>query len=683
MEKRWFTIQEDTIHILPVLHERVELADVVRLALQDLSPDIVAVELPGSLRLHAIRAIERLPQVSILLYESLEGAPIYWTVSPADPLVEAVRWALERGVPVHFVDVDVDAPLISYERVPDSYAALRLGPRAYYRAIVGNGGFRVASHQDRLRERGMAFRLQELAGAGNRILFVCGMAHAERILEDLKKPLAEPMDRQERKAVQLFHLHPDSMQELLWDPPLIHALFEWRRQGIDPEPQTPQPDLHGREAGPFRILRGGKDQERNEDQVRLQAAKWCASRCHRMPGEKRGEEMTLHELLNDGGPAPSPDAHRYPMDRQRASWRWIQRAAALYAQKTGERIQPWQLHLLMRFSRNYALLEGRLLPDFYQWVAAARACVDENFAYEVWSLGCVYPWQREVATDLHTLRVRGEELWLGTRRMRIRPRVPRRKRPWRFPIRSRKKESRPGEWLEAFDGQALCSYPPEDIVVERFGGYLRNRGVRLLSEERSRVEPFVSSLLDGIDLKETLRNWQDGKLYVRESRRVRGGVGAVVVIFDSDPRGDRYPYCMTWHGEHEQESDMAFYATSLGEQIVGPGISRCEYGGFVMTYPPRRMWDVWHDPDYAILDSKPEILLLAALDYSLEPHVVYVAAHAPRSWFHTLASRMGLKIMYLPVGQFSSTTLKKIRVFHVLSGYDKRDIAREYIHKTD
>ncbi len=154
----------------------------------------------------------------------------------------------------------------------------------------------------------------------------------------------------------------------------------------------------------------------------------------------------------------------------------------------------------------------------------------------------------------------------------------------------------------------------------------------------------------------------------------------MVVIFDPDEGGKGYPYCMTWLGEHSQESDMAFYATPLGERMVGPGISRCEYGGFVMAYPPRRMWDVWQDPDYAMFRSKPDVLLMAALDYSVDPYVVYVAPRPPRSWFHGIAARMGRKIVYLPIGQLSSSTLKRIRVFHVLSGYDKREIAKDYIH---
>ena len=47
---------------------------------------------------------------------------------------------------------------------------------------------------------------------------------------------------------------------------------------------------------------------------------------------------------------------------------------------------------------------------------------------------------------------------------------------------------------------------------------------------------------------------------------------------------------------------MALYATEPGEKVVGPGISRCEYGGFVMTYPPGRMYFVWEDSafDFAV-----------------------------------------------------------------------------------
>ena len=120
----------------------------------------------------------------------------------------------------------------------------------------------------------------------------------------------------------------------------------------------------------------------------------------------------------------------------------------------------------------------------------------------------------------------------GSRRIRFRPRS---RQPGKglSPLQflKRKREKRPGEWLEGFDNPSICSYPPEDLVIEDYGRFLKKKGAKQLSEELSRVEPFTSSLLDGIDMRETLRNFHEGKIYVRENLRVQGGVGSMVVIF--------------------------------------------------------------------------------------------------------------------------------------------------------
>jgi hypothetical protein len=152
----------------------------------------------------------------------------------------------------------------------------------------------------------------------------------------------------------------------------------------------------------------------------------------------------------------------------------------------------------------------------------------------------------------------------------------------------------------------------------------------------------------------------------------------VVVIFDEDAAG-RYNYMTTWLGEHQNESDMAFYSTFPFEHMVGPGIGRGEYGGFLMSLPARRMYDVWQDTDYDMAESKSERLLLAGLDYSVQKYVVYVAAKPPRTIFRSVAARFGRTIIYIPIGQLSPIALKKIRVVHVLDGYDKRESAREYL----
>ena len=162
----------------------------------------------------------------------------------------------------------------------------------------------------------------------------------------------------------------------------------------------------------------------------------------------------------------------------------------------------------------------------------------------------------------------------------------------------------------------------------------------MLSEERATVEPFTASLLDGIDLRETIRNWHDGKIFVRNLQKIHGEVGSVIVIFDED-RDGRYNYMTTWLGEHQNESDMAFYSTHPFDHLIGPGIGRAEYGGFLMSLPARRMYDVWADPDYDFAETKAERLLLAGMDYSIQKYVVYVAAKPPRSVFRNIAARFG------------------------------------------
>ncbi|MGA2117435.1 MAG: hypothetical protein ABSH56_22070 [Bryobacteraceae bacterium] len=179
-------------------------------------------------------------------------------------------------------------------------------------------------------------------------------------------------------------------------------------------------------------------------------------------------------------------------------------------------------------------------------------------------------------------------------------------------------------------------------------------------------------------MRETIRKWYEGRIYVRHFQKIQGEVGSVVVIFDED-RDNRYPYLTTWLGENQNESDMAFYSTFPFDNMVGPGIGRAEYGGFLMTLPPRRMYDVWQDADYEFAESKSERLLLASLDYSIHHHVVYVAARPPRSIYRTIAARMGRTIIYIPIGQLSPVSLKKIRVVHVLDSYEKRDIAKDYL----
>jgi hypothetical protein len=658
MPHRLHLDQFGPIHALPVLHYTMEFASLAHRAVERVKPDCIAVELPPTLQSHFQRGISRLPEISVLRYEVRRSRKrgeklfrtVYLLIEPADPLVEAARLALERDIPLACVDVDLEEYPRHGEPFPDSYAVQRIGLGAYYREYLNVcGGGTAPEREDLLRERGMAFRLQELAERHERILFVCGMAHLERVKGFFDQPQAAPLERVRREGIGLFNLHPDSCPEILGEYPFLSSLYELRRGDLPPEPAREGRSLR-KSYHVFELINGGKDIP--EDQILY--------------------ESVLRSAHHAGREGDGPD-------RQRAMLRLFREAARHYRQETGEPVHLWQKRAFFRFSRNYAFTAGRLLPDFFQMLASARGCVDDNFAYAFWRLAGFYPWQRETA-DLPTISLRPEDIADESRRIRFRPRSRKSgKGLSHLQFLKRKREKRPGEWLEGFDDPSVCSYPPEDLIIEDYGRFLKKKGAKQLSEEQSRVEPFSSSMLDGIDMRETLRNLHEGKIYVRESLRVQGGVGSVVVIFDEDRGRDTYPYLMTWLGEHDQESDMALYATQPADNVVGPGICRSEYGGFLLSYPPRRMYDVWRDEDYSFARGKAEVLLLAALDYSREKHVVYVAARPPRSCFRQIAARLGKKIVHIPLGSLSPLKLKRLRVFHVLFGRNKREIAGDYI----
>jgi hypothetical protein len=383
-----------------------------------------------------------------------------------------------------------------------------------------------------------------------------------------------------------------------------------------------------------------------------------------------------------GGSGP-PGTHFLKLDRLSLQEDLLNKAVIEHLKNSREKVENYRLGLISKFARNLALLQGGLSPDFYQLLMASRGMVNDNFAYEVWDLGSRYPFQ---GTDpsLPEIEVTAEDLRLNRKQIRFYRRFRTfRRRLVPVPLKKRPSSAEKEEYKRHWEGRYICSYPPEDIQVEGLGDYVKKKVRGVLSQEQVRVIPFSSSLLDGLDIRETLHRVLENKIYVREEIQVRGRVGSVVFIFHEDEPGgqqkEQFSWKLTWLGEHNQESDMAFYATPAGEEVIGPGISRCEYGGFVLSYPPYRMIDIWKDRFFDIARSKAERLLLAGIDYSEERLVAYIAAKPPRSYCQTFAHTQGRKIIYFPLGQFSPVLLTKIRFFHVLENPDLRKIAHFYV----
>ena len=663
-------LRRGRLYYLPVVPGRMEFAEEVRKTILTARPQVVAVELPATLESLFLRAVERLPELSVILYSAKAEETVYVPVEITDPFIEAIRSAQEIGAEVFFVDPDVgDRPHLN-DLYPDSYAVRRLGHARYverYRIHPQPSSFELQRHAG-----GIAWKLQSCDPLAE-VLVVISLNLLDPVLDSMQQPQAEPLARLRREGVQVLNLHPECLAEILVEFPFLQSVYEARRYGVmhQDEDSAPAPNEVSHALGLMKLLAQTVEApEKDLEGIVQRSARhvdW-----HQRPDSER----VAAEALNLAILTP-PERFRV-MDRQRLIFRLFAEAEKHYEKSTREKLAHWQRRLFSRYSRNLALIGKTLVAGLFDQTVAARSIVDDNFAWELWDLGASHLHQK-ASSDLMTVNISGEELWLNLKRIRLRRRLPREKARIRpLGLKGRKKEKFPGEWAKDFDGQGICSYPPEDIVLENYGLFLKKKGKSLLSEERSHTEPFSTSLLDGIDIRETLRNWHEGRLYVRQFQKISGEVGAVVVIFDED-RENRYSWKMTWLGEHQQESDMAFYSTNPYEKLVGPGITRAEYGGFLLSYPPRRMMDVWHDPDYVFAELKSETLLLAALDYTLERFVVYVAAKPPRSVFKTVASRLGRKIIYIPIGQLSPVSLKKIRAVHILDGHDKRPIAKDYI----
>jgi hypothetical protein len=692
-------------HYFPVVPGRLEFAEELRRVMLSERPQVVAVELPATLESAYLRAVQRLPEVSVLLYEEpRQERSIYIPIEITDAFIEAIRSAQEIGAEIFFVDPDVGQRPHLEDHYPDTYALRRIGQAKYvqmYRIYPQPSSFELSRHA-----AGIAWKLQSVDPLA-RILVVISLNLLDPVLDAMEHPQAEPLARTQRQGIQVLNLHPDCLAEVLTEFPFLQSVYEVRRYGLSSEDDAHEvtEELPTHKAQGFQVISAPKEETQAslESLVRRTArhVNWLkpamdsggtsdqehlsSNFSPSSPVERRAEnEVEPPAREHDSSDSPEslviptlPDRFLF-MDRQRLNFRLFAESERRYEKTTRERLAHWQRRLYARYLRNLALAAKHLVSGLFDLTVAARSVVDDNFAWELWELAAGSPFQK-ITTDLMTVNISGEELWLNMKRILLRRRLPRQKAlPRPLGLKGRKKEKHPGEWARQFDGNSICSYPPEDIVLENYGSFLKKKGKSILSEERSRVEPFSTSLLDGIDLRETLRNWHEGRLYVREFQKISGEVGAVVVIFDED-RENRYPWATTWLGEHSQESDMAFYSTNPQDQLVGPGITRAEYGGFLLSYPPRRMLDVWHDPDYWFAESKPETLLLAALDYTLEKFVVYVAARPPRSIFRTIGARLGRKIVYVPIGQLSPISLKKIRVVHVLDGHDKRTIAKDYI----
>ena len=643
------------IRALPIVHASVEFTVLIRELFLQSPPAMVVLELPENLHKTIERVIPFADEIPVI--EISRGSEKnYFIVEPLEPLVEALRSSVELNIPCHLVDI-FNEPVHIWvpENFPDTFSLRYLSVSEMYRLYEKSRENHEKNPIDFLVERidyrreiYMAGRLRNLSQFVSRtnsvsesILMICGFRH----ISVLKKLLALSDDQFNQARLDSFVNNASAIsggQFLSKDDEMEEPLEALLNESAKNEDNSEDTNIE------ISFL-SRKSPEVLEQPAYFNAI-WNMMRINR------------NLVLRFNRIALQRSLYRDTVNR--------------YEKESHELIHPSKEKLFFRFTRNWSIVENRLLPDAYRLITAARGFVNDNFARLMYEILNFLPPVR--SSVFPTKKLTLDELHKNSRliRFRLKHKIKRKLPPPEI-LRRFKREKYPGEWREAWQGGGICSYPPEDLKIEDFGRYLQKQARALIHGTESKTAPFTTSLLDGIDYRETIRNLHLGKIFVREMQTSGLEAGSVIVIFSEDEA--EFNWKVVWWGEHDQESDMAFYATPPGIEMAGPGIGRCHYGGFLLSYPPGRLHDIWNDDYYEEFSNPADRLLAAAIEYNEKNAVVHLSNRPPNPRLQSIAGRMGQKIIHIPINTVNSVMLGRVQRFHVLDSKERRDDADDFI----
>lgn len=367
-------------------------------------------------------------------------------------------------------------------------------------------------------------------------------------------------------------------------------------------------------------------------------------------------------------------------------------ARSSYLQDLGKRarkVTPLLLRQCLKYIRNLTLLEHRLTPDLYTIALAAQQILGDQYTIHLVETARHYAFQsdsegfqaedapfQQVTLGIDQLRLPGQEMVTVVSRLPGPPISWRSLELHRPPVREER-----DRWATQWNPYSQCSWPPEDSLIESFRTRVVDRAKAIVGFDLARSEKFSTSIKDGIDIRETLRHWYDGDIYVKVMPPSVGTVDCCVMLFDvpADPRD--YPWRTTWFAEHDEESTLAFFATNFQEEIIGPGIALATYGGAMFLYPPVSIADIWKDPRLEFAEQLEDRLIAAACLHARERQIAVLCERAPGSNWRRIAKRFHKQLVHVPMNHFNDATLQQLRMVHVLNGRQVRSYASHFIRK--
>lgn len=349
--------------------------------------------------------------------------------------------------------------------------------------------------------------------------------------------------------------------------------------------------------------------------------------------------------------------------------------------KRARRITPLLLRQCLKYIRNLTLMDRRMSPDLPTIATASQQILGDQYTIHLIETARNYPFEEELGLQEITLGIDQARL-PGEEAVSIVSRLPGPPMIWKtIQLQRRPEKCEMDRWKTQWNPYSQCSWPPEDTLIESFRTRVVDRARAIIGADLARSEKFTTSIKDGIDIRETIRHWYDGDIYVKVMPPSIGTIDCCIMLFDISGDPGTYPWRTTWFAEHSEESTLAFYATDFRQQFVGPGIALATYGGTMMLFPPVAIPDIWRDPRLDFAQTMEDRLVAAACLHAREKQIALLSPQPPNAVFRQIARRFRRTLVHIPLSQFNDALVQQLRMVHVLNGREIRSFAAHFIRK--
>jgi hypothetical protein len=339
---------------------------------------------------------------------------------------------------------------------------------------------------------------------------------------------------------------------------------------------------------------------------------------------------------------------------------------------------------LIEYAKKLAFIDDNIIPDLYNLLLSAKQTLGDDYAFELMELALSYNYENNEALPIIDYNEKENSFFLSEKKITLKRKLPnyglKGNDNWQqLKIVKKKKEDLPKDYFSEWFMFGFYSHLPEDVVLEGFIDRVENKVKNELMYSNKILE-FSGSLLDGIELRETIRNFTSKKIYVKEIKKEKVSIGAWLIVFDDDLSYEKYPWAMSLASEHHNESDIAFYASNPLLNNVTRNIVKAEYGALLAFKPalPEEKKLMWEDIDVADEHRIYQMLMLA-IDLNPNNGIIYIASKPPDQYYYKIAEQRNKKIYYLPISRFSNRNIRRLKRFHLLKNKATRRIADDYI----